>query len=131
MICFSHAVGENGIHPPNLWGEYVSRRGYIYQHMVEVIGPADSLLTAMLWDQRIDINLRALFNDFEKLILFKISCTHNLVSDACIAILGDITGNPKTKEMIRKPLCDFERPKRTFKHKILASRLKSKKSKRK
>lgn len=129
MICFSHAVGENGIHPPNLWGEYVSRRGYIYQHMVEVIGPADSLLTAMLWDQRIDINLRALFNDFEKPILFDILFTHNLISNACIAILADITENPRAQDLIRKPLCDFERPKRTLKHKILANRLKSKKSK--
>lgn len=131
MICFSRAIGENGIHPPNLWGEYVSRQGYVYQNLMKVIAPADSLLTAMMRDPKIDIGLREFFDDFKSPLLFELSLTHNLISDACLAIISDLSGNQKTREMIRKPLCDFERPKRTLKHKILARKLKGKKSMRK
>ena len=126
LICFSRAVGESDKHPPNLWGEFVSRRGYIYQYLIKVMGPADSLLIAMLRDEKTDIGYRDLFDDINNPIMFELSLSQSLISDACIAILADITGNLRTKELIRKPLCDFERPKRTLRHKILGKRLRNK-----
>ena len=44
----------------------------------------------------------------------------------CIAILADISGMQEAEKMIRKPLCNFERPKRTLKHQIMAKKLRDK-----
>lgn len=125
-ICFSYAIGENGINPPNLWGEYVSRRKYIYESLVRALGPADTLLISMLRDPKIDVNIRDLFDNFSQEKSFEISAMQNLISDTCISIMADILDIPEIEKMIRKPLCDFDRPKRTLKHYILALGLKKK-----
>lgn len=96
MFCFSYAVGENETNPLNIWGEYVTRRGYIYQNLVKVIGPADLLLTQMLRDSKIDIGIQALFDDFKQPMSVEVSWIQSLISDVCMALLTEITGNQKT-----------------------------------
>ena len=63
LTCYTLAVGEDEVHPLNLWGEYVSRRKGAYQHLVEIIAPAETLLSAMLNDAQIDINISDLFDE--------------------------------------------------------------------
>ena len=127
MICFTFAAGKDVGNPVNLWGEYVSRQGYIYQTLFKIIGPADSLLTAMLRDEKIDINMRGLFNEFKDSMSFEAYTTQNLIANICIAILADISGMQEAEKMISKPLCNFERPKRTLQRQIMAKKLRDKK----
>lgn len=107
MFCFSYAVGKNETNPLNIWGEYVTRRGYIYQNLVKVIGPADLLLTQMLRDPKIDIGISELFDNFKRPMSFEVSLVHNLISDVCTVLLGEIIGDQEPEKMIRKPLCVF------------------------
>ena len=125
-LCFSFAIGENEINPPNLWGEYVSRRQYVYESIVNAIGPADALLIALLRDPKIDINIRSLFDNFSHTKSFEVSAMESLLTDTCISIMADILDISELEQMIRKPLCDFERPKKTLKHYILAHKIKEK-----
>lgn len=103
-ICFSFAISENGINPPNFWGEYVSRRKYIYESLVKALAPADTLLIAMLRDPKIDVNIRELFDNFSYEKSFEVSSMQSLISDICIALMADILNIPEIEKMIRKPL---------------------------
>lgn len=99
---------------------------YIYESIVNAIGPADALLIALLRDPKIDVNIRSLFDNFSHTKSFEVSAMESLLTDTCIAIMADILEISELEQMIRKPLCDFERPKKTLRRCILAHKLKKK-----
>ncbi|MBR6658127.1 MAG: hypothetical protein IKL18_08175 [Oscillospiraceae bacterium] len=121
-LCFSYAIGNNDVHPINLWGEYVSRKEYIYKNLIMVIGPADTLITAMLNDNKIDVNIRKQFYNINDPMLGEFSSIHKLISDICRIILLNILGVLKNSELPQKTLLNIKmiklKLKKLFRHNL-------------
>lgn len=95
LICYSFAIGKNEGNPLNLWGEYVSRRKMVYQHLMKVIAPAELLLGEMLNDGNIDISFRDLFENSDTPEVIGTMNLQLTISNASKIILMDyIKENP-------------------------------------
>lgn len=110
ILCYSHSIADKQdlIHR-NLWGEYVTRRGDIFNRLAEAIAPADLIFCAMLRDPKIDLNIYGLCDSQDKESL-EVCFELNTLSDICMLLYATISGRKEVKEHIPVPLCKMMRP---------------------
>ena len=95
LICYTFAVRENEKCSQNIWGEYVSRKKIVYQHLMKVIAPAELLLREMLNDNNVDICFQDLFKDPESPEAVKMMKTQLAINNASkIILMNYIKDNP-------------------------------------